>query len=187
MLDHAKNQLLTQVGTETPMGQLLRRYWMPIAAVSEFDNRLHQAGASDGRRPHALQRSQRRVRPDRPPLSAPPRRPLLRLRRAMRAALQLSRLAVRRNGPVRRATLGRRRRCPKRASKTRSTSRRIRWKPRPDCSGRISDRSPRLWFPIGSRSHGRTVSSRSSSRTCPATGCSARKIPSIRCISNGCT
>jgi 5,5'-dehydrodivanillate O-demethylase len=38
MLDHAKNQLLTQVGRETPMGQLLRRYWMPIAAVSDFDS-----------------------------------------------------------------------------------------------------------------------------------------------------
>jgi 5,5'-dehydrodivanillate O-demethylase len=38
VLDHAKNQLLTQVGRGTPMGQLLRRYWMPIAAVSEFDN-----------------------------------------------------------------------------------------------------------------------------------------------------
>ncbi len=38
MLDHAKNRLLTQVGGETPMGELLRRYWMPIAAVSEFDS-----------------------------------------------------------------------------------------------------------------------------------------------------
>src|SRR6266571_2313005 len=37
MLDHAKNKLLTQVGEETPMGLLLRRYWMPIAAVSEFE------------------------------------------------------------------------------------------------------------------------------------------------------
>jgi len=37
MLDHAKNKLLTQVGSGTPMGELLRRYWMPIAAVSEFE------------------------------------------------------------------------------------------------------------------------------------------------------
>jgi 5,5'-dehydrodivanillate O-demethylase oxygenase subunit len=36
MLDHAKNQLLTQVSRGTPMGELLRRYWMPIAATSEF-------------------------------------------------------------------------------------------------------------------------------------------------------
>jgi 5,5'-dehydrodivanillate O-demethylase len=38
MLDQSKNKLLTQVGPETPMGQLLRRYWMPIAAVSEFES-----------------------------------------------------------------------------------------------------------------------------------------------------
>ncbi len=37
MLDQAKNQLLTEVGRGTPMGELLRRYWMPIAAVSEFE------------------------------------------------------------------------------------------------------------------------------------------------------
>ena len=39
MLDSAKNQLLTQVGPGTPMGELLRRYWMPVGAVSEFDNK----------------------------------------------------------------------------------------------------------------------------------------------------
>lgn len=34
-----QNQQLTQVGAGTPMGELLRRYWMPIAGVSEFDTR----------------------------------------------------------------------------------------------------------------------------------------------------
>jgi len=38
MLDSFKNELLTQVGRGTPMGDLLRRYWMPIAGVSEFEN-----------------------------------------------------------------------------------------------------------------------------------------------------
>jgi 5,5'-dehydrodivanillate O-demethylase len=37
MLSAEENRLLTQVGPGTPMGNLLRRYWMPIAAVSEFD------------------------------------------------------------------------------------------------------------------------------------------------------
>lgn len=37
MLSEEKNRLLTQVGPGTPMGNLLRRYWMPIAGVSEFD------------------------------------------------------------------------------------------------------------------------------------------------------
>ena len=39
MLDEARNQLLTKVGSGTPMGGLLRRYWMPIAAVTEFDDK----------------------------------------------------------------------------------------------------------------------------------------------------
>ena len=39
MLSEEKNRLLTQVGPGTPMGNLLRRYWMPIAGVSEFDSR----------------------------------------------------------------------------------------------------------------------------------------------------
>jgi 5,5'-dehydrodivanillate O-demethylase oxygenase subunit len=33
-----QNELLTQVGEATPMGQLLRRYWHPIAGVSELDD-----------------------------------------------------------------------------------------------------------------------------------------------------
>lgn len=39
MLTEEQNRLLTQVGPGTPMGELLRRYWMPIAGVSEFDER----------------------------------------------------------------------------------------------------------------------------------------------------
>jgi 5,5'-dehydrodivanillate O-demethylase len=39
MLDDARNRLLTEVDQGTPMGGLLRRYWMPIAAVSEFDDK----------------------------------------------------------------------------------------------------------------------------------------------------
>jgi len=46
MLDQSKNQLLTQVGPETPMGHLLRRYWMPIAAISEFDSTSISPGTS---------------------------------------------------------------------------------------------------------------------------------------------
>jgi 5,5'-dehydrodivanillate O-demethylase len=38
VLTEEKNQLLTRVGPGTPMGSLLRRYWMPIAGVSEFES-----------------------------------------------------------------------------------------------------------------------------------------------------
>ena len=34
MLSAEKNRLLTQVGPGTPMGELLRRYWMPIGGAS---------------------------------------------------------------------------------------------------------------------------------------------------------
>ena len=38
MLSQAKNELLTRVGRGTPMGELMRRYWHPIAAVAELDD-----------------------------------------------------------------------------------------------------------------------------------------------------
>ena len=39
MLTEEENQQLTQVGPGTPMGDLLRRYWHPVAAVGEFEER----------------------------------------------------------------------------------------------------------------------------------------------------
>ncbi|MGD9810447.1 MAG: Rieske 2Fe-2S domain-containing protein [Sphingobium sp.] len=38
MLSEEKNRQLTEVSTGTPMGELLRRYWMPIAAETELDD-----------------------------------------------------------------------------------------------------------------------------------------------------
>ena len=37
MLTAARNEMLTRVGPGTPMGELLRRYWQPIAGASELD------------------------------------------------------------------------------------------------------------------------------------------------------
>jgi 5,5'-dehydrodivanillate O-demethylase len=39
MLDVENNRRYTQVGRGTPMGELLRRYWHPIAAATEFEER----------------------------------------------------------------------------------------------------------------------------------------------------
>ena len=39
MLSEEKNRLLTEVGPGTPMGDLLRRYWHPIAGESEFESK----------------------------------------------------------------------------------------------------------------------------------------------------
>ncbi len=38
MLSETENNALMQVGPGTPMGDLLRYYWMPIAAVGELDD-----------------------------------------------------------------------------------------------------------------------------------------------------
>jgi 5,5'-dehydrodivanillate O-demethylase len=37
VLSAENNRLLTEVGPGTPMGDYLRRYWMPIAGVTELD------------------------------------------------------------------------------------------------------------------------------------------------------
>ena len=37
MLDEATNRIFSQVGRGTPMGELLRRYWHPVAAIAELD------------------------------------------------------------------------------------------------------------------------------------------------------
>src|SRR5207245_8855724 len=39
MLSQEENELLTRVGPGTPMGELLRRYWYPIAATLELIER----------------------------------------------------------------------------------------------------------------------------------------------------
>ena len=39
MLTEAENTLLTRTGRGTPVGELLRRYWQPVAAVSEMHDR----------------------------------------------------------------------------------------------------------------------------------------------------
>lgn len=38
MLSEERNRTLTRVGRGTPMGELLRRHWMPVAGVAEFDS-----------------------------------------------------------------------------------------------------------------------------------------------------
>lgn len=43
MMSREKNERLTAVGAGTPMGEVLRRYWQPVAAVSEFDGRSIKA------------------------------------------------------------------------------------------------------------------------------------------------
>ena len=46
MLSDEQNRRLAQVGAGTPMGELLRRYWMPIAAVAELDDKATKPSGS---------------------------------------------------------------------------------------------------------------------------------------------
>jgi len=39
MLTAEQNDLLTRIGPETPAGDLMRRYWQPVAATSELADR----------------------------------------------------------------------------------------------------------------------------------------------------
>jgi 5,5'-dehydrodivanillate O-demethylase len=39
-MNSSNNEKLTRVGAGTPMGELLRRYWHPVAAVSELEEKL---------------------------------------------------------------------------------------------------------------------------------------------------
>ena len=39
------NELITRVGPATPCGELLRRYWQPVALVDEFNAALDPAMA----------------------------------------------------------------------------------------------------------------------------------------------
>ena len=59
MLSREENELLTQVGRGTPMGDLLRRYWYPIAASAGVSRETHEGGAGARRRLGALSRQSR--------------------------------------------------------------------------------------------------------------------------------
>ena len=39
MLTAEQNELLTRIGPGTPAGNLMRRYWHPIAAASELEGK----------------------------------------------------------------------------------------------------------------------------------------------------
>ena len=89
MLTAARNEMLTRVGAGTPMGELLRRYWQPIAGASE----LHANPIKPVRimgEDLVLYRDHRgRYRPHRPALSTPARRFGLRVGGGNRYPLQL--------------------------------------------------------------------------------------------------
>ena len=105
MLSPEDNELVTRVGPGTPMGEVLRRYWIPAL----HDPRTARARLPAGPRPAARRKARRVSRqrgPDRPGrrvLPASPRLLVVRAQRGIRAALRLSRLEIRRRRQLRRA------------------------------------------------------------------------------------
>ena len=53
MLTVKENERLTRVGPGTPMGELMRRYWQPIGAAAELEQRV-QREVRERRREPAL-------------------------------------------------------------------------------------------------------------------------------------
>ena len=107
MLSAEDNEILTRVGPGTPIGSLLRRYWMPACLSAEIRRAGRPAGpgAAARRGPGRVPGHRRRGRPHRGALPAPRRVAVLRPQRGVRAALHVPRLEVRRHRPVRRPAL----------------------------------------------------------------------------------
>ena len=108
MLSNEDNEALCRVGPGTPMGNLMRQYWMPAAALGRAAvARLPAAArAPAGRGPHRLPHDLRRGRPDAERLPAPRRLDVLRPQRGRGPALRLPRLEVRRRRHLRRHAVG---------------------------------------------------------------------------------
>ena len=103
MMNQADNELLTRIGPGTPMGAMLREYWVPGVPLGQARGRRRARADPPVRR--ELRRLPRHRRPRRVhagSLPAPLRQPRARAQRGQRPALRVPRLEVQRRGPVRR-------------------------------------------------------------------------------------
>ena len=112
MLTAEQNELLTRIGPGTPCGELMRRYWHPIAAVSELEGQKWNKRVRLLGEDLVLFRTAGPARPDHRAVPAPPRLARLRHPDQGRHPLPLSRLGVR----PRRANASRSRTSRRRAS-----------------------------------------------------------------------
>ena len=99
-----QNDLLTQTGPGTPMGQLFRCYWLPALLAEELpENDCPPVRVKIlSERLLAFRDSDGKLRPDRRILRPSRRLAVVRPQRGRRAALPLSRLEIRRDRPMRR-------------------------------------------------------------------------------------
>ncbi len=59
MLTAEQNELLTRIGPGTPCGNLMRRYWQPIAAASELARQAGPSGSACSARTWCCSRTAR--------------------------------------------------------------------------------------------------------------------------------
>ena len=91
-----ENHFLTRVGPGTPMGRLLRQYWIPVLQIQRFAGagRRAAARAAAVRKSGRVPQFRRQNRLAGPCLSAPLRVAFFRAQRGERFALPLSRLEI---------------------------------------------------------------------------------------------
>ena len=183
-----QNERLTQVGPGTPMGDLLRRYWQPIARRGRARAGAGAAGALLRRRPHAVSLGSRRVRARHRSLSriaacrSNSAFPTRRVCAARITAGSSTGTATCVEQPFEDRTF------PDVALQRRaSRSRPIRCKSWAACSSPTSGRSRHRCCRAGICSCATTSTQRSRSIRCRATGCSAWTTPPTRCTSSICT
>jgi 5,5'-dehydrodivanillate O-demethylase len=98
MLTPEENEMFTRVGPGTPGGELLRRYWHPIAIATDLTEEKPASSSASWARIWSYLRTSRARRSLGRPLRAPRRIAILRPRRRARHRLLLSRLALRHEG-----------------------------------------------------------------------------------------
>ena len=182
-----ENERMTRVGPGTPMGDLLRRYWHPVAAALELaDN--PSSSCAFWVKTSRCSAPRGRIRADRRP--CPHRCMSMEFGVPEHNGLRCGYhgWCLRRERAVRRAAVRRPRVIPTRTSKTASRSRPIRCKSSAACSSPTSARCRRRCCRAGICSCATisTVAVEKSIR-CRATGCSAWTTRPIRSTSNFCT
>ncbi len=186
MLSETENTTLMQVGPGTPMGDLLRYYWMPIAAVAEIEDNPIKPVRLMGE-DLVLYRDSSGTYGSSTGTALTVAPTLLRLGRRLWPALQLPRLEVRPRRPVHRTAL-RGDRAPGGELQGPNQHQALQGggQSRPDLG--LHGPRPGATLPhLGALHLGERLRPNRLLRRSPATGCNARKTASTRCTSNGCT
>ena len=187
MLSREENELITHTGPGTPMGDVMRRYWMPILLereLAEPDGEPVKVQVL-GERLVAFRDTNGKHRPDRRVLSAPPRLAVARPQRRVRAALRVPRLEIRRRRQLRRSDERARRKQLRRKGAHHALPDAGAGRDRLDLYGSARETAASAVLRVHPGAGHATATSRKSSRS--ATGCRRSKAASTRRTRRSCT